>query len=983
MRIFYPITFCLLFLPLTGFAQPANDDCANAIELTDIRSWCSGVGEFTNEDATATGFGAAGCFSGAERDVWFTFTPLAKDVTITVIGNQGSTLSQPEVALYTGDCNGTITELRCESAGNNFVIELYRGGLAVGIPHLIRIQGRNGNTGTFQLCINNFNPPVEPGSDCIDASVLCSKDQFVVQQVRGGGDDTTEANDARCLADAGQGDVESNSTWFTWTASTNGTLTFNLRPLNSPDDIDFVVYRLPNGPLNCTGKEVLRCMASSCFGPTGLDAENNDISEPAGCTNSNQNNFLKALDMVAGESYGLMINNFSATGNGFEIEFGGTGEFVGPMAAFETDEPDQTICLEEEIVISDISTFSFGTITEWEWNFGADASPVDANTRGPHTVSYTTPGVKSVVLTVTTDRGCIVTEIGNILVECCEGHFSIMDSLTNLACFGFPTGAIEVSPTSNFPPFDFAWDSGQNTANVNGLEAGDYIVTVTDAATCDTVIMYTVESPPEIQIDTFVTMPTCNGGTDGAVMLNVTGGTPPYQFNWQNTGFTDDNTLINIPNGDYQVLVRDSNNCQLDLTIPVRELELVIDPSVSAITPPTCAGFSNGTIQVVVANGVPPYQYDWNDGLGFRSDNSLTQVMAGTYIVDVQDANLCSGRFEFVMEDFPPVTLMVDQVNASCNGIADGSIMLIPDGGVGDFKYTWSNGLTFPEITDLASGDYTVTVVDGNACELIETFTITEPIAVNVQVTEVIDVICNGDATGTIIVMGEGGTEPYEYSADGITFQNDPSLSNLPAGNYTITLRDAQGCLSTVEASIAQPIPLTVDAGPDQTINLGFSTRIQAVSNDPDAIYSWNIADSTNCAGCPAREVMPFVTTNLVVTVLDAQNCTATDSVTIFVNQVRPIYVPNAFSPNDDGLNDFLTIYSGPAVRQIKTFKVFDRWGSLVFETQDILANQETAGWDGTANGKPMNTGIYVYFAEVEFLDGVIELFEGDVLIVH
>lgn len=981
MRHFYPITLCLLLLPFIGFAQPANDECANAIELTDIRSWCSEVGEFTNEGATETGFSAAGCFSGAENDVWFTFTPVATDVTVTVIGNQGSTLAQPEVALYFGDCDGTINELRCESAGNNFVIELYRGGLAVGVPHLIRIQGRNGNTGTFQLCINNFNPPVNPGSDCISASVLCSKDQFVVQQVVGAGADATEANDAECLNVFGN--VESNSTWFTWTAATTGSLTFNLRPLNPPDDLDFVVYRLPNGPLDCSGKEVLRCMASSCFGSTGLDTNNNDTSEPPGCTSSNQNNFLRALDMVEGESYGLMINNFSATGNGFELEFGGTGEFVGPTADFETDDPDQTICLEDDILISDISTFAFGTITEWQWNFGVDASPASADTRGPHAVSYTSPGVKSVVLTVTTDRGCIVTEIDNILVECCPGHFSVEDSLTNLACFGFPTGAIEVTPNSSFPPFDFAWDSGQATARIANLEPGDYTVTVTDAATCDTVITYTVESPTEIQIDTFITMPTCNGGTDGAIMLNVMGGTPPYQFNWQNTGFTDDNTLINIPNGDYQVFVRDFNNCQIDLTIPVRELALVLDPSVVAVTPPSCNGFSDGSIEVVVANGLPPYQYDWNDGLGFRSDNSLTQVAAGTYIVNIRDANLCTGTFEFVMEDFPPITLMVDQVNASCNGVADGSILLIPDGGVGDFKYAWSNGLTFPEITDLASGDYTVTVIDGNGCELIETITITEPVAVNGQIIEVVDVICNGEPTGSISVTGIGGTAPFEYSTDGLTFQSDSVLTNLPAGIYTITIRDAQGCLATVPSLITEPIPLIVDAGPDQTINLGSSTRIQAVANDPDVIYSWNVADSTNCSGCPTRDVTPFQTTTFVVTALDSMNCSATDSITINVNKVRPVFIPNAFSPNGDGRNDILNFNSNAATSLIRTFKVFDRWGSLLFETSDIPTVGETPLWDGTANGEPLNTGIYVYFVEVEFIDGIIELFEGDVLILR
>ncbi len=340
--------FAILFSqPL--WAQPANDDCENAT-LIEMINGCSAVEAYTSVGATPSGFSGASCFSGSQNDVWFTFTPLATDVTITIVGATrggapGGTLRRPEVALYLGDCNNSINEEECsiDQNGNN-IVELYKGGLAVGVPYLIRVQAPGGETGSFQICINNFNPPVEPGSDCATASVLCNKESFVVQSVSGAGNDPEEANGASCFGISSGANVESNSTWFVWTAANDGDLTFTLTPNNAVDDLDFIVYELPNGPNDCSDKNILRCMASGdfnfpsrCMGPTGLNNANTDVSEPAGCQNITQNNFLAPLDMREGRTYALMINNFTSTGNGFEISFGGSGEFLGPEANFTTD----------------------------------------------------------------------------------------------------------------------------------------------------------------------------------------------------------------------------------------------------------------------------------------------------------------------------------------------------------------------------------------------------------------------------------------------------------------------------------------------------------------------------------------------------------------------------------------------------------------------------------------------------------------------
>ena len=987
----------MLFLfhaAIAVYAQPANNECGGAIEITDVTDWCSEAGAFSNQGATPSGFSRASCFSGESNDVWFKFTPVATDVTVTIIGAaspvSGGTLRRPEVALYSGNCNSQINQESCASdARGNHIVELYKGGMVVGATYLIRVQGAAGQTGTFQLCINNYSPPVVPGADCFDASVLCNKESFVVQQVIGGGSDPTEANDAPCLNVFG-GNVESNSTWFTWTAATDGTLEFTLTPLNPSDDLDFVLYELPNGPLNCSGKIVVRCMASGsfdfpspCMGPTGLRAGENDIAEPAGCEDPRRNNLIAPLDMEAGKSYALVVNNFSESGNGFKIDFGGTGEFQGPEAAFTTDDDDNTVCVGKEITFIDASTFDLGLITNWTWSFGEGADVATLTGQGPHTVSYSTSGLKSIVLTVESDRGCIVTEIGAILVECCSDHFSVDAAITGPLCPDDNTGSIDLSVVNDYGPYIYGWTTGSNAEDINGLNQGEYTVTISDAARCDTSVTFFVTSPDVLDVDTLIAMPTCNGGTDGAVTLPTRGGLSPYEYNWENNGFGPDNFLNDISSGDYRVIVRDANGCEIDLTIPVRELELVLDPSVEGVDPPSCAGFSDGSIEVVLSNGLGPYRYDWNDGQGFRDENSLRGIRSGVYSVDVTDANLCRGSFSFSMEDPPQLTLDFDVLNASCNGVDDGEVAALVSGGVGNYSYAWNNGQTDSVATGLPAGAYAVTILDGNGCRIEGDTAVVEPALIDISIVGIQDVVCNGEASGQIRVAGTGGNPPYEFSIDGEFFQVEDLFTGLPSGSYTLSVMDALGCNATTEATVDQPPALTVDAGEDQAINLGFDTRLVAIANAGNVTFVWSPSDSLSCTDCPNPRAFPTSSTMYTVMVTDEGNCSALDSVRIDVVKFYPVYIPSGFSPNGDGINDYFTIFGGPAVRQVLSLQVFDRWGELIYEGENLPLNVESSGWDGTFKGEKMDSGVFVYISEIQFIDGEVVTFQGDISLVR
>jgi gliding motility-associated-like protein len=998
-----PLFPTLVFFVLTSFpillvAQPVNDDCIDAITLTDVTNWCSAPAAFTNINASDSGLSAT-CFPNTQvnNDVWFAFTAEATTVNISINGdtggaNDGGTLEFPQFAIYTGTCTG-LAQISCASdANNNNIIEIFQNGLAIGETYYIQVGARQANEGTFQLCINNFSQVPDPSSDCETGVILCDKSPFSVQNVTGVGLDVNEIGDVGCNTFSCQLD-ESGSAWYKWTCDQPGSLTFSLTPLNPVDDLDFILYELPNGVNNCDDKFDLRCMASGevvgapfdiwepCTGATGLSLGEPDINETCGC-DEGDNNFIDAIDMISGRSYALVVNNFSQSGSGFSVEFGGSGTFLGPEAAFTTNPTGDTLCIENSITFTDASTF-VGGITGWEWDFGQGANPTNASTQGPHTVTYNTPGLKSIVLQVETSEGCVVTDITTIYVECCDGMFDIDETITNLLCPNEPIGAVDISVTNDNPPYNFEWSTGSTQEDILGLTPGQYVVTITDDITCDTIVSFDVLGPDEFDVDTIIGMPTCNGGMDGSITLDITGGTQPYEYSWNNGPFINDNFLENIPIGLYSVAIQDANSCDIELAIQVDELELQIDPQVIATTDPLCTGSSDGTITVNINNGLPPYQFDFNDGNGFVSANSIDGLPAGTYIVDALDANLCVGSFTFTLVDPPLLEVVLDAENISCFGAMDGTITALPTGGTGDYTFQWQQGPTTATISDLDVGTYSVTVTDDNGCTATAEASITQPPLLDITVDSVVNVICFGESTGLIDVVGIGGMPPYEFSLDGFTFQNSDIFNGLPAGDYTITVLDANGCTATVEATITQPTELVVDAGPDVDIELGFSTRLRAIANEFPVTFSWTPSESLSCDDCFNPEAFPVNTTTYTVTVINENGCPASDEVTVRVIKNRPLYIPNGFSPNGDGVNDGFTIFAGPAVSRILELKIFNRWGGLVFEADNFLPNDPSLGWDGMFKGQLSDIGVYAFYARVEFIDAEEVLVEGDVQLVR
>ncbi|MEP6648065.1 MAG: gliding motility-associated C-terminal domain-containing protein, partial [Saprospiraceae bacterium] len=454
------------------------------------------------------GVPANSCFLQFKNEVWFTFIPETPAIYIKISGkvNGLGTLLNPAVAVFEGPCNN-LKKIGCNSVSSiTNQVELSIESLVIGRVYFLLVEGENNFSGTFQICLNGFIPPPNPQSDCPKAVVLCDKTPFIIDTILGVGIQDPGVTNT-CIMQ------ELSSAWYKWTCENSGTLTFTLTPNNyqpgfESDDIDFVLYELPGGLDDCAGKREVRCMAAGanvnqpfanwrrCNGPTGLQAGDPDNTEPAGCQIASQNNFVNALQMVAGKSYALLVNNFSQSGLGFSIVWGGTGTFQGPKPAFDITAVQAFEC-DKTIIFDNQSLAPTDSIVSYLWSFGAGANPLTDSSTGPISVLYESFGDKKVALTVTSSKGCTVTEIVDFYIEpCCADTSTLGVSavIRDQLCPGTASGVIQGVGISGAPLYQFSLDcvNYQPSTVFPSLVPGTYTLCIQDEKGCKNEVDLTV-----------------------------------------------------------------------------------------------------------------------------------------------------------------------------------------------------------------------------------------------------------------------------------------------------------------------------------------------------------------------------------------------------------------------------------------------------------------------------------------------------------
>lgn len=543
---------------------------------------------------------------------------------------------------------------------------------------------------------------------------------------------------------------------------------------------------------------------------------------------------------------------------------------------------------------------------------------------------------------------------------------------------------------------------------ITGLPAGAYtnFVLTDGACTSTDAGPVTLSDPAAITIiASVVSDPTTCGGTDGVIQVCGMAASTAYtdlSYDDPVSGTVSLGAITSDASGCYQItglaagaytnFVLTDGACTSIDAGPVT----LTDPgsftiTASVVSDPTACATSDGVLQICGLTASTTYDdlsYDGPSGtvsLGsITSDASgcyqITTLAAGSYSNFVVTQGTCTGT------DSGPLTLnaaggptvtVTASANVSCNGAADGSATVSATGGTTPYTYSWSpSGGTGPTANNLTAGTYTVTVTDNTGCTGTQTVTITEPTPIVITET-IVDENCGaGDGSISIAATG-GGASFYTYSwAPG--GQTTSSITGLSVGNYTVTVTGNNGCSETATYSVSQIGSLNVVATPSvTTINSGESIVLAATGATD---YTWTPSAGLSCDDCPNPTATPSTTTTYIVTGTDPSGCTGSDTVLIVVELVcGDVFVPNIFSPNGvgDPENNQLCVY-GNCIRELR-FRIFNRWGQLVFETEDPTLGE---CWDGTFKGQDMMTGTYVYTLYVETFDNEVIEKSGNITLV-
>ncbi len=473
-------------------------------------------------------------------------------------------------------------------------------------------------------------------------------------------------------------------------------------------------------------------------------------------------------------------------------------------------------------------------------------------------------------VTVSDVNGCSATRTVTITAAT---SFTLSTTQTNVSCNGGTNGSATVTVSGGTGPFTYSWaPSGGTGSTATGLPAGTYTVTVTDAAACAGTATVTITQPPALTATQSQVNVLCNGQCTGSATVAASGGTAPYTYAWAPAGGTTA-TASALCAGTYTCTITDANGCPITRTFNITQ------PPALATTGSQvnvlCNGNCTGSATVVASGGTAPYAYTWAPSGGTAATASA--LCAGTYTVTITDANGCITTRSFTITQPPALTTTGSQVNILCNGTCNGSATVVASGGTAPYTYSWApSGGTAATASALCAGTYTATVTDANGCITTRSFTITQPPALTTTGSQV-NILCNGGNTGSATVTASGGTAPYTYSwaPSGGT---GATATGLTAGNYTVTVTDANGCTITRTYSITQPPALATTGSQVNVLCNGGTTgsaTVMASGGTAPYAYSWAPSGGTSATATGLGAG------TYTVTVTDANGCTISQTYTI------------------------------------------------------------------------------------------------------
>jgi hypothetical protein len=598
-----------------------------------------------------------------------------------------------------------------------------------------------------------------------------------------------------------------------------------------------------------------------CAGQSGL------ISFAGGQSSGTQYTLSYLNGAQIGVSTGNVPQSYSLGGGIYEVtrlEPNGcvssqTLELISPLAISFNIQPTAGLCGQSgSLVVTNISGGVGGyTITYGGPVSGSAAEGVLVN--GLPAGGYT--------VTVMDSKGCVISKTFSLSTTDCSVPCKInLNVIATSGHCGQSDGSATVTASGGSGNYTYLWSTGATTPTITGQPTGVYSVTVRDAvsSTCVSTTQVAIGNEGGPQLVVLSTTPATCAGATGSASVTAMGGSPVYTYLWSNGQSSA--TLSGVVAGTYSVTVTDQTGCRDVGLVTILSSPGTLTATASG-TPSVCLQ-STGSASVVASGGSGPgtYQYRWSNG---GATPTISNLVAGVYSVTVTDANQCWVMATVSIDDLSGPQFTINKTNVSCSGGSNGTASVNISNAFGIPSYQWSTGAVTGSISGLSAGVYSVTVTDGNGCQVTDQVTITQPGAIVAELSS--STLACGSTTGTILLNSiSGGTPTYRYLwSNGVTSAN---LTNVSVGSYSLTVTDANGCVAIGTATISLPVNCTTCPAPVLTVT---SPVCNTAAGTYSVSYNVSTGSSVTVLGGTLNAVLQLITVTQgqSVTVIATNGC--------------------------------------------------------------------------------------------------------------
>ncbi|EOZ92061.1 internalin, putative [Indibacter alkaliphilus LW1] len=549
-------------------------------------------------------------------------------------------------------------------------------------------------------------------------------------------------------------------------------------------------------------------------------------------------------------------------------------------------------------------------------------------------------------------------------------------------------GHIILGVSGGVEPYTFKWNNNDTVQNRYNLFSGTYTVVITDNEGKTITERIVVQPPLPLIVDLKEKKDaSCGSSADGSARIEIKFGRgEPYTITWSH-GLQGELEADKLLPGSYTVTVADHLNCDITISFEIGQESEGIEVS-EAIEDIGCTGNEKGAIFLDVKGGSGKFSYQWSNG---KTSKDLSGLDAGIYEVTIQDEEGCSVfRTYEVVSTASVIDLELVRVqHIQCAGSEDGEIEIAISGGVAPYTVQWDNGASSEKLNALKAGKYSVKVSDGSGCTVSRTVEVNEPAKLTAFLESSVDMDCStGESKTYVWVNVAGGQSPYSILwSDGSKDIKEVEASNMR--EISVEVEDAMGCKTNHKIRLDNQSIQTGLRVDFQVRKLEINAESEVFTSEPLLFESeiseefiaweWDFGDGNgNSEKDPIHVFEKPGLYEVTLRAYDLFGCSSVESKEINVLEVEKwITIPNAFSPNGDGLNDTFK----PMLKGVSSFKmdIFNNWGEHMYTSSGL----EFEGWDGTYKGKLLPRGSYVYQISFTKVNGEKEIKTGSLTLIR